>query len=899
MLWCMWMKDSQKCLIIHNDFGMERRFKSRAVTAFYLAICCPKSSGERKRRLHSHRNVHPFFTFLFSKSSITNSGFVEDTERGLARSLTLTNGVTMIIGCIIGSGIFVSPQGVQEGAGSVGSSIIIWIVCGVWCTVGAYCYAELGTLITKSGGDYAYLMEAFGPFIAFLRVWIEAIVVRPCAITVMALTFSLYLLRPIFPNCNPPAGSTELMAAAMILILCGVNCWSVKVTAAVQDWFTYGKVLALISVITTGLYRLIFGGPQYRESFEHLFEGNFRHLSGPAVGFYSGLFAYQGWTWLNFITEELINPEKNLPRAIFISMTIVTAVYVLFNIALYVVISPDEMLITPAVAGLFAEKEFGRFAFIMPIFVAISTFGSVNGQMPVILTMINKKHRTPIPSVIFTSLLSIFYLLIAGHIYVLINASQCTVWLAIAIAGLALVKLRWTMPDAHRPVKDTGRGLARTLTLTNCVTMIVGCIIGSGIFVSPTGVQEGAGSVGLSLIIWIVCGFWCALGAYCYAELGTLITKSGGDYAYIMEAFGPFIAFLRLWIESIVVRPAALAIVGMTFALYALRPIYPDCDPPKWSIELLALGMIVILCGINCWSVNLTTSVQDWFTYAKLAALVAVIGTGGYRFFFGGSKYRDSFDNIFEGTSRDISQPAVAFFSGLYAYQGWTYLNFVTEELINPRRNLPLAVMISMIIVTLVYVLYNCALYVVLSPDEMLISPAVAGLFAEKEFGKLAFLMPIIVAISTVGSANGLIMTSSRLFFCGAREGHMPVILAMINKEHRTPIPAVVFTCLVAVGYLFTAGHIYVLINASQVTIWIAIFVVTLALFKLRYSMPDAPRSVKVYIIAPIIFTIGTGALIVLSVIGAPFDTGSNAFVNFCVWPNTWLFSNFSKKTRS
>ncbi|KAK6059067.1 Asc-type amino acid transporter 1 domain protein [Cooperia oncophora] len=219
------------------------------------------------------------------------------------------------------------------------------------------------------------------------------------------------------------------------------------------------------------------GGPQYRDSFDHLFEGNFRHISQPAVGFYSGLFSFQGWAWLNFITEELINPERNLPLAILISMGICTVVYTLFNIALYTVISPDEMLISPAVAVLFAQKEFGRLAFLMPIFVAISTFGSVNGtimnssrlffcgaregHMPVILTMINKKLRTPIPSVVFTSFLSLMYLLISGHIYTLINASQCTVWLAIAVVGMALLKFRWSMPNARRPVKVRSTHVAR------------------------------------------------------------------------------------------------------------------------------------------------------------------------------------------------------------------------------------------------------------------------------------------------------------------------------------------------------------------------------------------------------------------------------------------------------
>ena len=137
--------------------------------------------------------------------------------------------------------------------------------------------------------------------------------------------------------------------------------------------------------------------------------------------------------------------------------------------------------------------------------------------------------------------------------------------------------------DDHGGVK-----LEKKITLLNGITVIVGSIIGSGIFISPKGVLQEVGSVGLSLIIWLACGLFSMIGAYCYTELGTAIVRSGADYAYIFEAFGPFPAFLRLWVESMIVRPCSTAIVALTFANYIIEPLFPTCPQPEIAVRLLA-----------------------------------------------------------------------------------------------------------------------------------------------------------------------------------------------------------------------------------------------------------------------------------------------------------------------
>lgn len=224
--------------------------------------------------------------------------------------------------------------------------------------------------------------------------------------------------------------------------------------------------------------------------------------------------------------------------------------------------------------------------------------------------------------------------------------------------------------------------LKREVGLIGAISFIAGTMIGSGIFMSPQYVLTAVGSVGTSLIIWLCCGLVAMLGGLCYAELGTIIPESGGEFIYMLRTSGKVVAFMYVLSYVSVMRPISCTGIALGVAEYVLAPFYGSCSPPQFLLKCVAAGAILLVALVNTLSVRLATGIQVVATVLKVLALVVIILGGVVMISQGHIK---NFDNAFEGTNVGISSIGIAFYQGLWSYDGWNILNYVTEELKHPE----------------------------------------------------------------------------------------------------------------------------------------------------------------------------------------------------------------------
>ncbi|NXD28856.1 BAT1 protein, partial [Spelaeornis formosus] len=400
--------------------------------------------------------------------------------------------------------------------------------------------------------------------------------------------------------------------------------------------------------------------------------------------------------------------------------------------------------------------------------------------------------------------------------------------------------------QSHEPQTMNLQKQAIFLLFLLCgICMIVGTIIGSGIFVSPKSVLANVEAVGPCLIIWAACGVLATLGALCFAELGTMITKSGGEYPYLMEAFGPIPAFLFSWTSLLVTKPSSFAIICLSFAEYASAPFYPGCDPPQVVIKCLAAAAIVVITIVNSLSVKL--------------GIIFLLFAGK----------TENFKDSFKDSKISVSSISLAFYNGLWAYDGWNQLNYITEELKNPYRNLPLSIIIGIPLVTVCYVLINISYFTVMTSTELLQSQAVAVTFGDRVLYPASWIVPLFVVFSTLGSANGTCFTAGRLVYVAGREGHMLKVLSYISVKYLTPAPAIIFYGAIAIIYIIP-GDIDSLINYFSFAVWIFYGLTVLALIVMRFTRKELMRPIRVPIIIPVIVTLVSIVLVLAPIISAP-----------------------------
>ncbi len=384
----------------------------------------------------------------------------------------------------------------------------------------------------------------------------------------------------------------------------------------------------------------------------------------------------------------------------------------------------------------------------------------------------------------------------------------------------------------------------KSLTLFDCICIIVGIIIGVGIYeTSPTVAGCMGGAVG-TLAIWLAGGLLALCGALCYSELASTYPSQGGDVVYLSRAYGPWAGFLFGWSQMLVIRPADIALMAYIFARYAATLHAPVPHPVPLYAALAVVGLTVInMLGIRQgrWTQNVLTTI-------KVAAVLLIVGIG---------LSAPGGERINAGGETTLSGVKLGLILVFYTYGGWHELAYVAAEIRNPGKNIVRAVVLGTLTVTALYLLINASFlhalgYTAMADSESVATDAVATALPAYA-GRL---IAVIICISALGTMNGMIFTGSRISYALGQQHPLFKRLGRWHPRFEIPMSALMLQGGLSLGIVLLAGSFIDTILYSAPAVWLFFLGTGISLFVLRRKEPECTRPFRVagYPVVPIIF---------------------------------------------
>ena len=388
-----------------------------------------------------------------------------------------------------------------------------------------------------------------------------------------------------------------------------------------------------------------------------------------------------------------------------------------------------------------------------------------------------------------------------------------------------------------RPGAAIGHDLPRRLGVLDATAIVIGIVIGSGIFVLPNLIAKNLPSGPAIIAVWAISGVLSFFGALAYAELGAAMPATGGQYVYLREAYGPACAFVCGWTFMLAVLSGGSAWLAVTFSIYAgyFMPLTPAAR------KLVSIALIAVLSAVNYVGVREAAWVQRVFTSLKIAALLVLIGAAFLT--------PPSADAVAQSAPAPISLSRFGMAMGacLMAYNGWSYVSFVAGEVRNPERNLLRSLVIGMTAVAFLYLFANAAYLKQLSIAQIASAERVGADLAVRTLGPIGgTFVSVTVLLSIIGAVNGCVLTAARLPFAQARDRLFFARFGAVHPRFETPGMAIVWQG-VWTGILVLTGSYETLYTYSILAAWIFYTLSVAAVFVLRRKLPDAARPYRMW----------------------------------------------------